>query len=242
MTVLAEQVVALDLPINEWFGPVAQGEGPFAGRPASFVRTGGCNLHCTRCDTPATWDSRRFDLALTCPPRSVAAIVADLERWGAPITVITGGEPLMHQRRASFADLVATAPGAIHVETNGTITPAGTWAAKVAHWSVSPKLGGLASPLDPEARRIRGATLRHFAAVARLGGSVALKIVCGDEADLAEAIRFALDHDFPTSALWVMPEGRTHAEVSATSAVIGPLVPPLGANFSPRLHLQMGVR
>jgi hypothetical protein len=29
-----------------------QGEGPVIGRPTVFVRTGGCDYRCTRCDTP----------------------------------------------------------------------------------------------------------------------------------------------------------------------------------------------
>lgn len=45
---------ATHLPVNEVFGPVIQGEGPYAGRQASFVRLGLCNLHCPPCTVPGT--------------------------------------------------------------------------------------------------------------------------------------------------------------------------------------------
>lgn len=37
------------LRVSEVFGPTFQGEGPSAGRPAVFVRLGGCNLNCSWC-------------------------------------------------------------------------------------------------------------------------------------------------------------------------------------------------
>jgi 7-carboxy-7-deazaguanine synthase len=33
-----------------------QGEGPALGRPRTFVRLSGCNLHCVWCDTAYTWN------------------------------------------------------------------------------------------------------------------------------------------------------------------------------------------
>lgn len=53
-----------ELVVSEVFGPTFQGEGPSLGRRAGFVRLGRCNLDCSWCDTPNTWDWSRFDPAI----------------------------------------------------------------------------------------------------------------------------------------------------------------------------------
>lgn len=50
------------LVVSEVFGPTHQGEGPHAGQLCAFVRLMGCNLSCSWCDTPYTWDASRYDL------------------------------------------------------------------------------------------------------------------------------------------------------------------------------------
>ncbi|MGH3922689.1 MAG: 7-carboxy-7-deazaguanine synthase QueE, partial [Pseudonocardiaceae bacterium] len=49
------------LLIAEQFGPTFQGEGPSVGQQALFIRLSSCNLSCSWCDTPYTWDWTRFD-------------------------------------------------------------------------------------------------------------------------------------------------------------------------------------
>jgi organic radical activating enzyme len=238
------------LPVNEVFGPVIQGEGPYVGRQASFIRLGGqkagagCNLSCPPCDTKPTWDADQYDLAAENPMTFVDQIVRDVGRWNTPLKVISGGEPLLHQQRVAWErllrGLIKLGMGGIHVETNGTIAPNDISRFLVSHFSVSPKLTSMGGN-DPEGKRIKPAALEAFRELADQGHAC-LKIVCSTEADVEEAAAFADAHGFRREHLWVMPEGDTHDKVSLTSARIGNTAVRMGASFSPRLHLQMGVR
>jgi len=112
------------LVVAEVFGPTFQGEGPSAGRRAMFLRLGRCNLDCTWCDTPYTWDWSRFDPAIELHQRSVEDVMGELDGIGADLLVITGGEPMLQQRNLPPIVSGAHARGwRVEVETNGTIAP-----------------------------------------------------------------------------------------------------------------------
>lgn len=113
-----------------------QGEGPFAGRPAVFIRLAGCNLQCPGCDTEYTTGRQTIDTELIAIR---AAHLAD-----APLVVITGGEPF----RQDISQLVTLLHGrgcTVQIETNGVIgLPAGScsiWDYPDVHIVVSPKVG-----------------------------------------------------------------------------------------------------
>ena len=46
-----QQNIPKKIPIMEIFGPTIQGEGSLCGSLSTFIRTGGCGLKCTWCDT-----------------------------------------------------------------------------------------------------------------------------------------------------------------------------------------------
>ncbi len=95
------------LAVQEIFATL-QGEGPYAGWPALFVRLGGCNLACDFCDTD-------FEDFAQMP---VADIVAKAK--GHKLVVITGGEPL-RQNIAPLCEALIAADVKIQIETNGTL-------------------------------------------------------------------------------------------------------------------------
>src|SRR5580692_3834951 len=75
-----------------------QGEGSLVGVPSVFVRTSGCNLRCSWCDTPYTsWHPEGADLSID----QIATQVAGYPR--ARHVVLTGGEPMIAPRVVELA-------------------------------------------------------------------------------------------------------------------------------------------
>jgi organic radical activating enzyme len=97
-----------------------QGEGPFSGRAAVFVRLADCNLQCPFCDTEYTAGAREM-LALDVVVAAEAKRPAELSRM-RKLMVITGGEPF--RQNLSLLIHAATRAGwHVQVETNGVLIP-----------------------------------------------------------------------------------------------------------------------
>lgn len=93
--------------------PTLQGEGPFVGHPAVFIRLGGCNLACDFCDT----EFENFK------PMALDDILAEINEKSAGIrdlVVITGGEPFRQEIRPLCEALIARGLR-VQIETNGTL-------------------------------------------------------------------------------------------------------------------------
>jgi len=217
--------------VSEVFGPTFQGEGPSTGRLAMFVRLGRCNLSCRWCDTPYTWDWTRYEPAVELHTRSVDDLLVELDGIGAPLLVVTGGEPLLQQHK-----LVPLLEGArqrgwrVEVETNGTIAPIPSLCELVDGWNVSPKLAN--SGVPPE-RRHREAALQALAAT----GRAIAKFVVVSPAELDEVA--AMIAAAPFSEVWVMPEGTDATTNQLRMAALAPAVLARGWNLSPRLHVLL---
>lgn len=115
----AEVLSATALPVMEHFYTL-QGEGAWAGVPAYFVRLGGCDVGCVWCDVKESWP-------LDAHPRhEVEEIASWWEATDAPLVVVTGGEPFMHDLEALAAAIRRSGRRA-HVETSGTSPLTGAW-------------------------------------------------------------------------------------------------------------------
>src|SRR5207249_1028716 len=109
---------------------------------------GRCNLACTWCDTPYTWDWGRYDPAVELKRRTVTEIVTELDHMDIEMVVITGGEPLLQQRYLPpLLDVVRQRGWRVEVETAGTLTPTDALVA-VDQFNVSPKLANSGNDVD----------------------------------------------------------------------------------------------
>ncbi len=77
------------LPLVEDFYSI-QGEGFHTGKPAYFIRLGGCDVGCRWCDAKNTWNPKLY------PPVEITSIVERATSCAAKAIVITGGEPLKY--------------------------------------------------------------------------------------------------------------------------------------------------
>jgi 7-carboxy-7-deazaguanine synthase len=220
------------LAFVEAFGPTIQGEGPDAGRTASFMRFGGCNLSCSWCDSAYTWDAKRF------PPREQISMLTPeeiIERIpAAPLLVITGGEPLMQQKRGEawrdFLRLAERKFGDIAIETNGTIEPDEVTQRYVRRFIVSPKLSTV-EMLRPKQDRTPQTQWRY------LGGRVHFKIVVSTPEGVQEALEIASRAGIPLARLWLMPEGVTPEALAERWTWLCEAAAEIGCNVSHRLHV-----
>jgi 7-carboxy-7-deazaguanine synthase len=98
--------------VNEIFRSI-QGESTYAGLPTTFIRTTGCNLRCSWCDTKYAYED---GTGMTVD--DIADKVASL---GSGLVEITGGEPLLQEGVRGLARHLLDSGSNVMIETNGSI-------------------------------------------------------------------------------------------------------------------------
>lgn len=101
------------LDVHHIFATI-QGEGPFAGVPAIFVRLYGCNLQCPFCDTDYTSEK------ITFTKNDLLHAIDRLAGTTYNLVVFSGGEPMRQSIGPMVAKLILNGY-MVQVETNGTL-------------------------------------------------------------------------------------------------------------------------
>ena len=219
----------MTLVVSELFGPTLQGEGPSAGQRAGFVRLGRCSLNCSWCDTPYSWDWKRFDPAVELHELAVPDVAASIRAMDVPMVVVTGGEPLLQQ--GAIVELLRLLPGlGVEVETNGIHVPEPELVEHVDRFNVSPKL---ANAGIERSRRYKPNVLRTFQAT----GKAVFKFVVCERPDLDEID--AVVAECGLTDVWVMPEGTEAPALVARARRLADDVVARGWQLTPRLHILL---
>jgi 7-carboxy-7-deazaguanine synthase len=102
----------LEMKINEIFYSI-QGEGKWAGLPNVFIRTTGCNLRCSYCDTKYAYKSG--------DEMKIEEILNEICKYPCKSICITGGEPLIQDGILDLIDTLIKKDYKICFETNGSL-------------------------------------------------------------------------------------------------------------------------
>ncbi len=224
------------MKISEIFYSI-QGEGILLGMPSVFVRTSGCNLRCTWCDTPYTsWHPEGRNMSID---EIINEIGDEVSHFPASHVVVTGGEPMIAPEIVGLTDKLRDADWHITMET------AGTCFAPVACdlMSISPKLAN-STPWEREGGRwaIHHDRLRYQPEVLRrLMGAYEyqLKFVVSSDGDLAEIDAMRAELDAPREKVVLMPEGVDREVLRERGAWLAEICKASGYRYSPRLHVDL---
>jgi 7-carboxy-7-deazaguanine synthase len=206
-----------------------QGEGSLIGVPSVFIRSSGCNLRCSWCDTPYTsWQPEGEH-------RSLDQILEQVAGYPARHAVVTGGEPMIAPEIVPLTERLRARGLHVTVETAGTVfapvacdlmsispklansTPAGTWATQHERLRFQP---------DVLRRLIESYDYQ-------------LKFVVAQPSDLDEIQRMLDQLPADRAKVILMPEGIEPSVLRERGVWLAETAKREGFRFSPRLHIEL---
>ena len=220
-----------------------EGEGKYIGWPSVFMRMAMCNLTCQGfaspdsphgCDSFISWSVKnRYTFDELNNFYEENGFDKELKR-GA-ILKITGGEPLLQQKRLlewldTFEDRFGFKPR-IDFESNSTIMPKEEWYTKWnATFTLSPKMSNNG---DPENRRYKPDVIAHH----NKNGEC-FKFVVNSEEDEKELFEKYINNGIVyRENIWLMPCCGSRDEHTAKAGMVAELCKRYNFKFSPRLQL-----
>jgi len=214
-----------------------QGEGELTGVPSVFVRTSGCNLRCTWCDTPyASWKPEG-------EPLTVEQLIAEIENHPAVRhVVLTGGEPMIAKDVHLLAAAIRASGRHLTIETAATVAPSGI-ACDLA--SLSPKLLNSApDPVTHATWRKKHETTRWQPDVMRAWidaypYQIKFVVTRPEDVDEIEPMLAALQREVPRHKVLLMPEARTLETMRGKAAWLGELCKAQSYRYAHRLHIEL---
>lgn len=185
-----------------------QGEGPFMGRPAVFVRLTGCVLpYCEFCDTPEALGKGK--------PTPIEIVAQKVRRYGCRLSIITGGEPFLQWKKGlqHLSQVLIEEGMILQYETSGRAGIPEDVSGTVV---LSPKPGKW-----PSSEIVSRADF--------------LKPLVGDNPE--STLKEIKDSGFPANRVWLMPLGQNREEQLSRMPMVWDLCVKYGYCMSPRLHI-----
>jgi 7-carboxy-7-deazaguanine synthase len=160
-----------------------QGEGLLTGVRTTFVRTARCNLRCRWCDTTYSFGPGR--------ERSVASLVAEVQRNRTRHVCLTGGEPLLQREALELVGRLSGRGLTTVIETGGSL-------------DVGPYVGLAGVHLSVDVKCPSSGMERHnlWSNLAKLTAEDTVKFVIGDRKDYLYARRVVRQYRGPAALVF----------------------------------------
>ena len=210
-----------------------QGEGLWTGVRSTFIRTLGCNLRCSFCDTEyASWRPEEGeDLAVEeLGERAVTS--------GNRHVVVTGGEPMLYSELIPLTEQLTNLGYKITIETAGTIY----LPVKCDLISISPKLSN-STPIgaSESVLRLHETNRNRIDVVRKLIADYPyqLKFVVDQPEDLLEVEEYLQKIDgFQNDRVLLMPMAIDVSTMRSKAEWIIAYAQPRGYRYCPRMQLE----
>jgi 7-carboxy-7-deazaguanine synthase len=113
MAPLRSKIYKDDLLVHEIYTSV-QGESSYMGLPCIFIRTTGCHLRCSYCDTEHAFFKGNL--------LSIDSIISHVASFGIKVVELTGGEPLLQKASFVLLDRLVEEKYTVLLETSGAVS------------------------------------------------------------------------------------------------------------------------
>lgn len=199
------------IKIHEIFFSI-QGESSWAGYPTVFVRTSGCHLRCTYCDTThAYYDGKIW---------TVEEILSEVQKYPAHYVCVTGGEPLLQTATLELMRRLVDLNYHVSLETSGDKDCA----------AVDPRVKKIIDVKTPDSGEPEKFSMANLKFADK---NTEFKFVIGSERDFAWAEAFARENNlFEKSNVLYSPSFKIVSERWLAEKI-------LSSRSGARLQLQM---
>lgn len=191
-----------------------QGESSRVGLPTVFVRTTGCPLRCTWCDTAYAFSGGET--------MSLAQVEAAVKNFATRHVTVTGGEPLAQAPTLELMQRLADSGYAVSLETSGALDVAGVDPRVMKVIDIKP-------PGSGESARNLLSNLDH------LQPGDQLKFVLADRADYDWSVAFIKTHE-PRAEVLFSP---SHEQLAARELADWIIADRLPVRFQIQLHKSL---
>ena len=190
-----------------------QGESSYAGLPCVFVRTTGCDLRCSWCDSEFTFTGGTT--------MSLEQIMSEVEKYNCELVELTGGEPLLQHEIYDLATRLADAGYKVLIETGG-------------HRDISKldprviRIMDLKCPASGECEKNLWTNLEHLRPIDEV------KFVIADRGDYEWALNTIREHQLEERVKILI--STSFGSIAAAEVVVWILEDKLRARFQLQLH------